>query len=140
MAPIQGFLALTEPCEVAITTDSEYVRQGITIWVVHWKRRGWWKKNRPVRNAGLWMELDELNRFHRTTWLWTKGHGAHEDNNRCDWLAQNAARTQTSSFPDSSPHAPLRLGLDTDYVPPNPQTGLFETIEPPADDDASDPG
>ena len=102
MAPIQGLLALKEPCEVEITTDSEYVRQGITIWVKSWRCRHWWKKNRAVRNADLWIELDELDRAHRTTWLWTKGHAAHEDNNRCDVLAQNAARTQTSSFADGA--------------------------------------
>jgi ribonuclease HI len=140
MAPIQGLLALTEPCEVEITTDSEYVRQGITIWVVRWKRRHWWKKNRPVSNAWLWMELDALNNFHRTNWLWTKGHASHADNNRCDWLAQDAARTQTSSFPDNKPHASLRLGLNADYIPPNPQAGLFESLDPVGEDDESDPG
>ena len=60
MAPIQGLLALKKPCAVEVTTDSEYVRQGITQWIIRWKRRHWWKKNRPVRNADLWMELDEL--------------------------------------------------------------------------------
>jgi ribonuclease HI len=140
MAPIQGLLALKEPCQVEITTDSEYVRQGITIWVVYWRRRGWWKRNRPVRNAGLWMELDELNRFHQTTWLWTKGHAGHVDNNRCDWLAQNAARTQTSSFPDGSPYAPFCMSPGPDYVPPHPQAGLFDAAEPIAGDDESDPG
>jgi ribonuclease HI len=140
MAPIQGLLALKEPCEVEITTDAQYVLQGITIWIDRWKRRHWWKKNRPISNAWLWMELDELNRFHRTEWLWTKGHAAHEDNNRCDWLAQNAARTQTSSFPGNVAHAPLRLGLSADYVPPNPQAGLFESFEPIGEDDESDPG
>jgi len=59
----------------------------------------WWKKSRPVRNADLWIELDGLVGVHKTNWLWTKGHAGHEDNNRCDWLAQNAARTQTSSWP-----------------------------------------
>jgi len=138
MAPIQGLLALKEPCEVEITTDSQYVLQGITIWVVRWKRRHWWKKNRAVRNAWLWMELDELNRFHRTNWVWTKGHASHGDNNRCDWLAQNAARTLTSSFPDNAPYAALRLGLGPDYVPPNPQAGLFDSE--PGEDDENDPG
>jgi hypothetical protein len=66
MAPIQGLLALKEPCEVDITTDSEYVRQGITKWIVHWKRGLWWKKNRPVRNADLWIEFDGLAGIHRT--------------------------------------------------------------------------
>jgi ribonuclease HI len=136
MAAIQGLLAFKEPCEVEVTTDSEYVRQGITVWVAAWKRRHWWKKNHPVRNADLWMELDGLVGIHKTTWIWTKGHAAHEDNNRCDWLAQNAARTQTSSWPDGRPHAQLRLGLSRDYVPPKPQGSLFEEQE----DDDSDPG
>ena len=140
MAPIQGLLAVKEPCEVSITTDSEYVRQGMTRWLPHWKRRHWWKKNRPVRNAWLWMELDELNRFHHINWEWTKGHAGHEDNNRCDWLAQNAARTQTSSFSDNLAHAPLRLGLGPDYVPPNPQGGLFESLGSIEEDDGADPG
>jgi len=137
MAPIQGLLALKEPCEVQVTTDAEYLRQGITLWIVHWKRRHWWKKNRPVRNADLWMELDQLVGIHQTHWTWTKGHAAHGDNNRCDWLAQNAARTQTSSF-GGIPHAPLRLNLGAGYVPPHPQAGLFEAE--PDQDDESDPG
>jgi ribonuclease HI len=139
MAPIQGLLALKEPCEVEITTDSQYVLQGITTWVTRWKRRQWWKKHRPVRNAWLWIALDELNRLHRANWIWTKGHAAHTDNNRCDWLAQTAARTLTSSFPDNAPHTPLPLGLTADYVPPNPQPGLFEQFDM-AEDDDSDPG
>ena len=138
MAAIQGLLALKEPCEVEITTDSEYVRQGITIWVKSWRRRHWWKKNRAVRNADLWIELDELDRAHRTTWLWTKGHAAHEDNNRCDELAQNAARTQTSSFADGARHGELRLNLGRDYVPPKRQAGLFDDCV--AEDEDGDPG
>jgi ribonuclease HI len=57
MAAIQGLLAFKEPCEVEITTDAEYVKQGITQWVIRWKHRHWWKKNHPVRNDDLWMEL-----------------------------------------------------------------------------------
>jgi len=134
MAPIQGLLALKEPCEVEITTDSEYVRQGITAWILRWKRRHWWNRNEPVRNADLWIELDELAGNHKTTWLWTKGHAGHDDNNRCDWLAQKAARTQTSSWAGGIPHAPLRRALGRDYLPPRPQEGLFEDI-----DDGEDP-
>jgi ribonuclease HI len=73
MAAIQGLLAFKEPCEVEITTDAEYVLQGITQWMVRWKRRHWWIKNHPVRNADLWMELDELAGIHKTHWIWTKG-------------------------------------------------------------------
>jgi ribonuclease HI len=138
MAPIQGLLALKEPCEVEVTTDAEYVRQGITAWVIRWKRHHWWKKSGPVRNADLWIELDELVAIHQTNWIWTKGHASHADNNRCDWLAQNAARTQTSSWPDGSPHGRLRRDLGWDYVPPKPQGGLFDELDL-MEEDESDP-
>jgi len=79
--------------------------------------------------------------IHKTNWIWTKGHAAHEDNNRCDWLAQNAARTQTSSLPGGIPHAPLRLDLGRDYVPPKPQASLFDAFDAADDgEDEDDPG
>ena len=81
------------------------------------------------------MELDALVEVHKTNWIWTKGHAAHEDNNRCDWLAQNAARTQTSSWPDGRPHASLRLDLGRDYVPPKPQASLFDALDSGDDDE-----
>jgi ribonuclease HI len=141
MGPIQGLLALKEPCEVEVTTDSEYVLQGITRWIARWKRRHWWRKNRPVRNADLWIELDELASMHRAHWVWTKGHAAHADNNRCDWLAQTAARTLTSSWEDGRRHAPLPRELGWGWTPPRPQASLFEETEQAEDgEDASDPG
>ena len=138
MAAIQGLLAFKEPCEVEITTDAEYVLQGITQGVARWKRRHWWKKNHPIRNVDLWMELDQLVGIHKTNWIWTKGHAAHEDNNRCDWLAQNAARTQTSSWPDARQHERLQLDLGRGYVPPKPQTGLFDALDTGDDEGESD--
>jgi ribonuclease HI len=141
MAAIQGLLAFKEPCEIEITTDAEYVRQGITQWIGRWKRRHWWKRSRPVRNADLWIELDALVGVHKTNWIWTRGHAGHEDNNRCDWLAQNAARTQTSSWSDGRPHGRLLHDLGRDYVPPKPQAGLFDAFDSGDDDeDESDPG
>lgn len=98
MAAIQGLKALTEKCEVAITTDSEYVKNGITQWIHGWKRRGWVKADKsPVLNKDLWIELDEQVNRHTTDWHWTKGHADHEDNNRCDELATRAAREQSAS-------------------------------------------
>lgn len=135
MAAIQGLLAFKEPCEIEITTDSEYVRQGITSWIIKWKSSHWWKKSHAVRNADLWIELDELVGVHKTNWLWTKGHAAHEDNNRCDWLAQNAARTQTGSWEDGRPHAKLLHDLGAGYVPPKPQASLFDIFDAEDDDD-----
>jgi ribonuclease HI len=94
MAPIQGLLALKEPCEVEITTDSKYVYLGITDYISEWKQRHWWRKHESVRHADLWIELDELASLHKPTWAWTRSHADHEDNARCDLLARNAAATQ----------------------------------------------
>jgi len=138
MAAIQGLLALKEPCEVEVTTDSEYLLHGATRWMVKWKRRHWWRKQAPIRNADLWMEIDALAAQHRTTWIWTRGHASHEDNTRCDWLAQKAAAEQRSCWPDGRPHAPLLFALGADYVPPKPQTGLFDEEDPPDGEDPED--
>lgn len=97
-AAIEGLRALKEPCEVEITTDSEYLKNGITTWIHAWKRKNWMKSDRrPVINSDLWQELEEQSCRHKTTWSWTRGHASHEDNNRCDELATMAARTQRSS-------------------------------------------
>ncbi len=94
-AAIEGLRALNEPCEVEVTTDSEYLKNGITSWIHGWKRNGWkTSAKKPVVNQDLWMQLDELVAKHRVRWTWTKGHADHEDNNRCDELATRAAREQ----------------------------------------------
>ncbi len=96
-AAIEGLRALKEPCEVEIVTDSEYVKNGITTWIHNWKRRNWQTVNKkPVVNQDLWQELDELAARHRTTWVWTRGHASHDDNNRADELASKAAAGQLS--------------------------------------------
>lgn len=95
-AAVKGLTALREACEVEIVTDSQYVKNGITKWVANWKRNGWRTADKkPVLNQDLWEELDRQNARHKTVWAWTKGHADHVDNNRCDELATNAARTQT---------------------------------------------
>ena len=92
-AAVEGLRALKEPCEVEITTDSEYLKNGITQWLEGWKARGWKTASKePVKNRDLWEALDAENRRHRTLWTWTKGHADHADNNRCDELAAAAAR------------------------------------------------
>lgn len=96
-AAIRALEALKEPCQVEITTDSEYLKRGITQWIAKWKRNGWMTADKkPVLNRDLWERLDELTGRHKVTWRWTKGHAGHEDNNRCDELAQAAAHEQTS--------------------------------------------
>jgi ribonuclease HI len=97
-AAIEGLRALKVACEVQVVTDSEYLKNGITTWIKGWKRKGWMTAARkPVVNQDLWKELDEQVERHQTTWVWTKGHAGHEDNNRCDELATRAARQQDSS-------------------------------------------
>ena len=96
-AAIKGLEALRQPCEVSLTTDSQYVKNGITKWVTGWKRNGWMTKERkPVLNRELWEELDRLVALHKLEWKWTKGHADHEDNNRCDEMAQAAARAASA--------------------------------------------
>jgi ribonuclease HI len=94
-AAIEGLRALKEPCEVEVVTDSEYVKNGITQWIHGWKRNGWkTSAKKPVVNQDLWSELDQLASKHTMQWTWTKGHASHEDNNRADELATQAARDQ----------------------------------------------
>ena len=97
-AAIEGLSALKEPCEVEIVTDSEYVKNGITDWIHGWKRKNWMTSARkPVVNRDLWEDLDRLVGKHHVQWVWTKGHATHADNNRCDELAQLAARERRVS-------------------------------------------
>ena len=91
-AAIAGLAALKEPCEVILTTDSQYVRQGITQWLANWKSRGWRTAAKaPVKNQDLWQRLDELARRHSVEWHWVKGHSGHVENERVDRLASDAA-------------------------------------------------
>ena len=93
MAAIAGLEALKESCIVPITTDSQYVRDGITKWIKGWKKRGWKTvKGDMVKNADLWMRLDKAVGRHETNWQWVRGHSGHADNERVDALAKAAAR------------------------------------------------
>jgi len=93
MAAIQGLESLKRPCRVILTTDSQYVRKGITEWMVNWKRNGWkTASKKPVKNAGLWQRLDRARQRHEVSWDWVKGHSGHPENERADQLASEAAR------------------------------------------------
>ncbi len=97
-AAVQALAELKEPCKVQITTDSEYVKNGITSWIRGWKRNGWINsQKKPVANRDLWEDLDHQTQRHEVNWLWTKGHADHPDNNRCDELANRAARERLSA-------------------------------------------
>lgn len=83
--------ALKRPCVVDITTDSEYVRKGITEWLAQWKKRGWkTASKKPVKNEDLWRRLDEAAARHTVHWHWVKGHSGHPENERADSLANRA--------------------------------------------------
>lgn len=91
MAAISALEALTRPCEVEVTTDSQYVRQGITSWMTGWKRNGWRTADKsPVKNKDLWQRLDAAAAAHTVVWHWVKGHAGHPMNERADRLATAA--------------------------------------------------
>ena len=88
MAVIQGLGALTRPSRVRITTDSQYVTNGITQWIHHWKRTGWKPAaKKPVKTVDLWQQLDPAVARHQVAWQWVKGHAGHPENERADALA-----------------------------------------------------
>ena len=88
MAVIAGLSALKRPCVVEVYTDSRYVQQGISEWLTGWKANGWkTAAKKPVKNADLWQQLDEVNQKHQVSWHWVKGHAGHVGNERADELA-----------------------------------------------------
>ena len=90
-AVIESLKNLNKPCELIITTDSKYVKNGITEWIHNWKKNGWkTAAKKEVKNKELWIELDSLIQIHSITWDWVKGHSGHPDNERADLLANVA--------------------------------------------------
>lgn len=88
MAAIKGLTCLSEACDVVLTTDSQYVRKGITEWIQNWKKNGW--KNaakKAVKNDDLWKQLDTAVQQHNVEWRWVKGHSGHRENEIADQLA-----------------------------------------------------
>ena len=92
LAAIRALQALKRPCQVDLTTDSIYVRDGITKWIHGWQKNGWRTASKqPVKNAELWQELLDAAKPHRIVWHWVKGHAGHAENERADQLACDAA-------------------------------------------------
>lgn len=88
MAAIKGLEALKRSCDVVLTTDSQYVRKGITEWIHGWRKNGWkTAAKKPVKNADLWQQLDHLTARHNVEWRWVKGHSGHAENELADALA-----------------------------------------------------
>ena len=91
-AVIKALESLKRACHIELYTDSQYVRNGITVWMRDWKRRGWKTADRkPVKNQDLWQRLDELAAGHEVHWHWVKGHAGHPENERADELANRGA-------------------------------------------------
>ncbi|MEM7366934.1 MAG: ribonuclease HI [Pseudomonadota bacterium] len=91
MAAIEGLRALTRSCTVVLTTDSQYVRRGMTEWLSRWRANNWKTANKkPVKNVDLWQALDEETQRHDVTWRWVKGHSGHRENEIADELANRA--------------------------------------------------
>ncbi|GAW86504.1 ribonuclease HI [Bathymodiolus platifrons methanotrophic gill symbiont] len=88
MAAIQALEILNQPCAVKLYSDSKYVLQGITEWMVNWKKRGWkTAAKKPVKNEDLWRRLDSAMQKHEIDWTWVKGHSGNPGNERADQLA-----------------------------------------------------
>jgi ribonuclease HI len=95
-AVIRALESLKRGCRIELYTDSQYVRNGITLWMRDWKRRGWKTADRkPVKNRDLWERLDELAAGHEIRWHWVKGHAGHPENERADELANRGAAAHT---------------------------------------------
>ena len=90
-AVIEALRSLTRPCNIIITTDSNYVKDGITDWIHTWKTKGWKTAGKkPVKNKKLWQALEEETNRHKIKWKWVKGHSGHPENERADELANIA--------------------------------------------------
>ena len=90
-AVIEALKSLTRQCEIVITTDSNYVKDGITEWIHIWKQKCWKTANKkPVKNKEYWKQLDQEVSRHQITWEWVKGHSGHPENEWADKLANQA--------------------------------------------------
>lgn len=91
LAAIKALEILKRPCTVVLSTDSQYLRKGITEWLAQWKRRNWRTANKkPVKNIDLWQRLEQAAAVHEIQWEWIKGHSGHPGNEHADQLANRA--------------------------------------------------
>jgi ribonuclease HI len=91
-AALEALLAIQKPSQLAIYTDSEYLKRGITEWLPSWKARNWKRKKGKLANADLWKALDAALEKHEIAWHWVRGHNGHIGNERADRLARQAMR------------------------------------------------
>lgn len=96
-AAINGLLVLTERCSVTVITDSKYLQQGITVYLVHWQSRHWRNsRGEVIANRDLWERLASVSGQHETKWRWVRSHGSDPNQDRCDGLAKESARSVTT--------------------------------------------
>lgn len=101
LGPIVVLEGIIDPSVVSITTDSQYVKNGIEKWVFGWIRNGWkTQEGLPVKNSDLWKRLYEVTRIHKVEWHWVKGHSGDPNNERCDELAKEAAKLDATRTDD----------------------------------------
>jgi ribonuclease HI len=107
-AAIKGLTILKNPCHVIITTDSTYLKDGITTWISGWKKNGWKTKDKSiVKNIDLWKQLDHLICTHEVNWEWVKGHAGHRENEIADQLSQEAIKSFLKSLEIHDPQLSL---------------------------------
>jgi ribonuclease HI len=98
MAAIMALESLKRPSRVKLTTDSQYVKDGLTKWLPQWEARGWKTADKkPVKNVDLWQRLQAAMKPHDVELHWVRGHDGHLENERVDELARNAIKHFTSS-------------------------------------------
>ena len=91
VAVIEGLKFIQQNMDIIITTDSQYVKNGINQWIINWKRNGWkTASKKPVKNKDLWVALDSLVKDKNIEWKWVKGHSGHPGNEKADQLANEA--------------------------------------------------
>ena len=95
-ATIEALKAISKPSNIALYTDSQYVKNGITSWIFNWKKNGWKTANKkPVANKDLWIQLDKYVDFHSVKWFWVKGHSGDHYNEIADELAVKAMNEES---------------------------------------------
>jgi len=98
MAAIMALEVLKRPCQIDLTTDSQYLRQGITQWIHNWVKNNWRTANKkPVKNQDLWQRLHAATQQHKINWHWVKGHAGHRENEIADQLARQGLETAATN-------------------------------------------
>jgi len=98
LAAIVALEAVKEKCYITLYSDSQYLRNGIMSWIFNWKKNGWkTSQKKSVKNADLWRRLDNVATVHQIDWHWVKGHAGHEENERCDVIAKEAANSPSKT-------------------------------------------